>query len=102
MGKKMEEKNKYQEALNNIKLEILNCGCCEGDYDKNICKTKCEKQKDILLLQKLVDKETPKDVEYISTVGDHDDYPDSTSMFVKYYCEEHYVYCPSCGQKLKW
>ena len=34
----MEKKNKYQEALNNIKLEILNCGCCEGDYDKNICK----------------------------------------------------------------
>lgn len=65
----MEEKNKYQEALNNIKLEILNCGCCEGDYDKNICKTKCEKQKDILLLQKLVDKEKPKDVEYTEYDG---------------------------------
>ena len=53
-------------------------------------------------INRMLDKEIPKNVEYISAVGDHDDYPDSTSMFVKYYCEEHYDYCPSCGQKLKW
>lgn len=109
MGKKMEEKNKYQEALNNIKLEILNCGCCEGDYDKNICKTKCEKQKDILLLQKLVDKEKPKDVEYTEYDGFADGYPvydtaicPNCDREFEVECEEHYDYCPTCGQKIKW
>lgn len=112
----MEERNKYQEALNNIKLEILNCGCCEGDYDKNICKTKCEKQKDILLLQKLVDKEKPKE-------------PIKESMIKEFKIEVFQLkcpickigkvgqicdngrkkegigftnYCPICGQKIKW
>lgn len=109
-------KNKYQEVLNNIKLEILNCGCCEGDYDKNICKTKCEKQKDILLLQKLVDKETPKEpieesmiqefkikvfqlkcpICKIGKVGQifEDDRKKEGVGFTNY--------CPTCGQKIKW
>lgn len=112
----MEEKNKYQEVLNNIKLEILNCGCCEGDYDKNICKIKCEKQKDILLLQKLVDKETPKEpieesmiqefkikvfqlkcpICKIGKVGQifEDDRKKEGVGFANY--------CPKCGQKIKW
>lgn len=94
-------KNKYQEVLNNIKLEILNCGCCEGDYDKNICKTKCEKQKDILLLQKLVDKETPKDINLT--------YGEIQSNILYYYCpnccskvKDKSKYCSNCGQKIKW
>ena len=92
----MEEKNKYQEALDNAVHDIDYKYHDFGEYIPE------ERLKEIDLLQELVDKETPKDVEYISTVGDHDDYPDSTSMFVKYYCEEHYDYCPNCGQKLKW
>lgn len=108
----MEEKNKYQEVLNNIKLEILNCGCCEGDYDKNICKTKCEKQKDILLLQKLVDKETPKEPIDKGFKNDILQYKCPTCKIGKVgriidngwktKGEGFTNYCPNCGQKLKW
>lgn len=112
MGKEMEEKNKYQEVLNNIKLEILNCGCCEGDYDKNICKTKCEKQKDILLLQKLVDKETPKEPIDKGFKNDILQYKCPTCKIGKVgriidngwktKGEGFTNYCPNCGQKIKW
>lgn len=60
-------------------------------------------------INKLLDKEIPKNVEYISTVGDSDGYPvydtaicPSCNREFEVECEEHYDYCPSCGQKLKW
>lgn len=65
--------------------------------------------KKIGLLKELVNKETPKDVVYISTVGDSDGYPvydtaicPNCDREFEVECEEHYDYCPSCGQKLKW
>lgn len=112
MGKEMEEKNKYQEALDNIQLEILNCGNCEGDTNKVICETKCERKKDILLLQKLVDKETPKEPIDKGFKNDILQYKCPTCKIGKVgriidngwktKGEGFTNYCPNCGQKIKW
>ena len=103
MGKEMKEKNKYQEALDNAISDIEYC------YDDSFEEVPEKRLKEVKLLQELVDKETAKDVEYISTVGDSDGYPVyDTAICPNCYrefeveCEEHYDYCPSCGQKLKW
>lgn len=99
----MEEKNKYQEALDNAVHDI---DYKYYDFGEYIPKKRLDK---IKLLQELVDKETPDKVEYISTVGDSDGYPvydtaicPSCDREFEVECEEHYDYCPSCGQKLKW
>lgn len=99
----MKEKNKYQEALDNAVHDI---DYKYHDFGEYIPK---ERLDEIKLLQKLVDKETPDKVEYISTVGDSDGYPvydtaicPSCDREFEVECEEHYDYCPSCGQKLKW
>lgn len=99
----MEEKNKYQEALDNAISDIEYC------YNDSFEEVPEKRLDEIKLLQELVDKETPKDVEYISTVGDSDGYPvydtaicPACDREFEVECEEHYDYCPSCGQKLKW
>lgn len=96
-------KNKYQEALDNAVHDI---DYKYHDFGEYIPKKRLD---EIKLLQKLVDKEKPKDVEYISTVGDSDGYPvydtaicPACNREFEVECEEHYDYCPSCGQKLKW
>lgn len=99
----MEEKNKYQEALDNAISDIEYC------YNDSFEEVPEKRLKEVELLQQLVDKETPEDVEYISTVGDSDGYPvydtaicPSCGREFEVECEEHYDYCPNCGQKLKW
>ncbi len=100
--------NKFQEAMKNIRFDILNCGDCDGDNDKSICKTKCVKNKDLSLLQELIDKQTPLTVNYIAD-GYADGYPvydtaicpNCTRTF-EVFDEEHYNYCPTCGQHLNW
>lgn len=103
MGKEMEEKNKYQEALDNAISDIEYC------YNDSFEEVPEKRLKEVELLQQLVDKETPEDVEYISTVGDSDGYPvydtaicPNCDREFEVEWEEHYDYCPSCGQKLKW
>ena len=99
----MEEKNKYQEALDNAVHDI---DYKYHDFGEYIPK---ERLDEIKLLQKLVDKETPKDVEYTEYDGFADGYPVyDTAICPNCYrefeveCEEHYDYCPNCGQKIKW
>lgn len=103
MGKEMKEKNKYQEALDNAVHDI---DYKYYDFGEYIPKKRLD---EIKLLQKLVDKETPKDVEYTEYDGFADGYPvydtaicPSCDREFEVECEEHYDYCPSCGQKLKW
>lgn len=103
MGKEMEEKNKYQEALDNAVHDI---DYKYHDFGEYIPKKRLD---EIKLLQKLVDKETPKDVEYTK----HDGFADGYPVYYTAICpncdrefevefEEHYDYCPNCGQKIKW
>ena len=99
----MEEKNKYQEALDNAISDIEYC------YNDSFEEVPEKRLKEVELLQKLVDKEIPENVEYISTVGDSDGYPvydtaicPNCDREFEVECEEHYDYCPKCGQKLKW
>lgn len=95
----MEEKNKYQEALNYF-WKFYSEKAIEGSM---LFRHYLDD------LQELADKATPKDVEYISTVGDSDGYPvydtaicPACDREFEVECEEHYDYCPNCGQKLKW
>lgn len=99
----MEEKNKYQEALDNAISDIEYC------YNDSFEEVPEKRLDEIKLLQELVDKETPKDVEYT----EHDDFADGYPVYYTAICpnrdrefevefEEHYDYCPNCGQKLKW
>lgn len=107
-------KNKYQEALE----EIINgyqyaykWYCQLQGISEEKAKELFEhfNNKNIGLLKELLSKETLEDVEYISTVGDSDGYPvydtaicPNCDREFEVECEEHYDYCPSCGQKLKW
>ena len=88
--------NKNQEPLVEVKDDIV-----EDKDDKKI--------HIISFTFGLLDKEIPENVEYISTIGDSDGYPvydtaicPSCDREFEVECEEHYDYCPSCGQKLKW
>lgn len=103
MGKEMKEKNKYQEALDNAVHDI---DYKYHDFGEYIPKKRLD---EIKLLQKLVDKEKPKDVEYT----EYDGFADGYHVYDTAICpacnrefeverEEHYDYCPSCGQKIKW
>lgn len=99
----MEEKNKYQEALDNAISDIEYC------YNDSFEEVPEKRLKEVELLQQLVDKETPKDVEYTEYDGFADGYPVyDTAICPNCYrefeveCEKHYDYCPNCGQKLKW
>lgn len=106
--------NKYQEALE----EIINgyqyaykWYCQLQGISEEKAKELFEhfNNKNIGLLKELLSKETPEDVEYISTIGDSDGYPGydtaicpSCDREFEVVFEEHYDYCPNCGQKLKW
>lgn len=98
--------NKYKEALERIKINY--CVCCESfiDTSKDI-ECDCPFQNDINELQELVDKEKALTLNYISD-GYADGYPvydtaecPNCGRLFEVYDEEHYKYCPDCGQRLK-
>lgn len=98
MGKEIEEKNKYQEALDNAISDIEYC------YNDSFEEIPEKRLKEVELLQQLVDKETPikvkKRLKAISPIHD-------TVMGTCLNCGEEELkvncnYCPNCGQKLKW
>ena len=93
--------NKYQEALNRL--------LCNTDYNDYSNQTITDVSEDIVTLQELVEKETPLEVDHTSD-GYPDDYylvydiafcPNCDRAFEVTY-NEHYKYCPSCGQRLNW
>lgn len=99
--------NKYQEALERIKINY--CVCCEKflEISEDI-ECDCPYQNDINELQELINKETPRELNYIAD-GYADGYPvydiakcPTCGREFEAYDEEHYKYCPTCGQKLKW
>ena len=78
--------NKYQKSL------------------ENIFETRCVKNKDISLLQELVDKETPKKVKKkIKAVSPIHDIVIGTCLNCgEEDLKENCNYCSNCGQKLEW
>lgn len=81
---KMDEMNKYQEAYQNVQVEL--------PHNSN----------DIVVLRELVEKENPKkwDEDYVLEQI-------SCPVCGKYWniidnCTETFGYCPNCGQKLDW
>lgn len=106
MGKEIEEKNKYQEALDNAVHDI---DYKYHDFGEYIPK---ERLDEIKLLQKLVDKETPKEPIDKGFKNDILQYKCPTCKIGKVgqICDNGRKkegigftnYCPNCGQKLKW
>lgn len=91
-------KNKYQEALDKVK----HYGVSKG------APVLLTYEKEVDLLQKLVNKETP-----VKLPREADGYWDGELVYdtaicpnceneFDIECEEEYRYCPYCGQKLDW
>lgn len=92
----------------------LDCSNCKYYGNKKFCTTKCETNVDLLLLQELVDKETPMKVDtntegvYYRTKYD-EDINRVVVPKLNYDCPRCGLnvvidneYCPYCGQKLDW
>lgn len=90
--------NKYQEPFNKIVIEAeLMAERCNHKLDK-----------DIKIIQELIDKETPMKPNY---EGDGYD-KDGNIIYDTWICPscetryevdyDEYKYCPNCGQKLDW
>ena len=91
---KMNEMNKYQEALDRIEETYYNLDNCLSAMKRF--------GKDVQTLSELVDKETPKkwDEDYVLEQI-------NCPVCGKYWniidnCTETFRYCPNCGQRLEW
>lgn len=110
MGEKMEEKNKYQEALDNAMSDIEYC------YNDSFEEVPEKRLKEVELLQQLVDKETPKEPIKEPMVKEFKleilqcKCPICKIGKVGQICDNGRKkegigftnYCPNCGQKIKW
>ena len=106
MGKEIEEKNKYQEALDNAISDIEYC------YNDSFEEVPGKRLKEVELLQQLVDKETPKEPIDKGFKNDILQYKCPTCKIGKVgklidngwktKGEGFTNYCPNCGQKIKW
>ena len=93
--------NKYQEALNRL--------CCNTDYNDYSNQTINEVSEDIVTLQQLIDKETPKktiklpykDI-YGNKIGDSKTHFFNACPNCKGNVGIQAEYCRHCGQKLEW
>lgn len=79
-------KNKYQEALNKVLIDNPKIQLTTSDIHSSI-----------LVLKKLVDKETPKKPLEIGNILVMDGCPKCRMPI-----STRYNYCPECGQKLDW
>ncbi len=96
--------NKYQEALDKIADELIECGRTKDLNGETILK----EQTELNLLQELVDKAILKKPNIWG-----DGYDDKGQLIYDMYdcpnCDktyeldyEKYDYCPKCGQAIKW
>lgn len=102
----MEEKNKYQEALDNAISDIEYC------YNDSFEEVPEKRLKEVELLQQLVDKENPKEPIDKGFKNDILQYKCPTCKIGKVgklidngwktKGEGFTNYCPNCGQKIKW
>ena len=102
----MEEKNKYQEALDNAISDIEYC------YNDSFEEVPEKRLKEVELLQRLVDKEIPKEPIDKGFKNDILQYKCPTCKIgkvgriidngLKTKGEGFTNYCPNCGQKIKW
>lgn len=102
----MEEKNKYQEALDNAISDIEYC------YNDSFEEIPEKRLKEVELLQQLVDKEMPKEPIDKGFKNDILQYKCPTCKIGKVgklidngwetKGEGFTNYCPNCGQKIKW
>lgn len=102
----MEEKNKYQEALDNAISDIEYC------YNDSFEEVPEKRLKEVELLQQLVDKETPKEPIDKGFKNDILQYKCPTCKIGKVgqicdngrkkECIGFTNYCPNCGQKINW
>lgn len=102
----MEEKNKYQEALDNAVHDID-----YKYYDFGVDVPE-ERLAEIKLLKELVDKETPMPVDKktITVFVGNNLYDESwegyclrcNSIVKRNFYEGEFNYCPYCGQRLNW
>lgn len=97
--------NKYQEALNRVKTAPSFIGGTDL-YKTHLNSSELFLQ-DIITLQELVDKETPKKVSAEWRAG----YDPQLYYPKSFYCpscsrrlrgNQSYKYCPKCGQALDW
>lgn len=77
--------------------------------DKNSDWNKCELEQPLIeAVRELLEKETPMDLYYEGDGYDDGELVCDMAICQKcgrefeVYFDEHYNYCPSCGQKLKW
>lgn len=86
--------NKYQESLDEIEKNLIEC----EDWETGASYVKCEDELD--LFQELVDKKTPK------KVIKKNDAPYNDFRYCPNGCDKvlskNNNYCPKCGQKLDW
>ena len=106
--------NEYKKALYRLYWNKLDCGNCKYYGNNKFCTTKCETNVDLILLQELVGKETPKKVnintESINYGTKHDEYFNRVVIpELNYDCPRCGLnvsidneYCSHCGQHLDW
>lgn len=106
----LKNNNYSYECLKIIACRYLNCKVEDiDDIDFNFkLRFNVYLKEDFGIVQESVDKETPLMVNYISDgyadgypVHDTATCPNCTRIF-EVYDEEHYNYCPNCGQHLNW
>ena len=93
--------NKYQEALNNIKEKTTEI----EDYASIPKAAYCCTDEELQVLQKLVDKATPKKVLYVKAPAPSLAYMyscPSCGTMQSVNCKSFFKYCNECGQALDW
>ena len=103
----MKSINKYLDALENLYRNDCatvspnpKCGDCKHIKDGN----DCELYRSYLTLKESIDKENPEKV-YLECPEYGEDGWASCVRCNRIFdldCEEHYIYCPDCGQRLDW
>jgi PHP family Zn ribbon phosphoesterase len=94
--------NKYQKHYNMLKtlFENISMFITNDKGDKLFIEENVFKSFDVL--KELVEKETPKKVNYETYYEEYYTYEYCPNCHMDYDLYEYLKYCPNCGQRLKW